>query len=155
MPDIPPHLHERYGVRPPSKLRFVWAALAIATVGFVAVYFVTRFYTTRNAEAALIEWSAITDTRVSLTIQANADDADRWCAVRAQSFDQFDVGFVVIPVSAPAQKVVYDMNTLERPFNVDVVGCAKDPRRIFGPQFPPGVLPPAQDEPGLAPGVWQ
>ena len=78
MPDIPPHLHERYGVRPPSKLRFVWAALAIATVGFVAVYFVSRFYTTRNAEAALIEWSAITDTRVSLTIQANADDADRW-----------------------------------------------------------------------------
>lgn len=155
MPDIPPHLHERYGIRPPSKWRFVWAALAVATLAFVGIYYVARFNATKNAEASIIEWSATSNTQVTLTFDVNAGRGERWCAVRAQAFDQFDVGFVVLPVSPPAQRVTYTMTTLEKPFAVDVVGCDEDPLQLFGPQFPPGVLPPAQTAPGRAPGLWQ
>lgn len=155
MPEIPPHLHERYGIRPPSKWRYLWAALAIATTAFVGIYFVTRFYATRPAEASIIEWSPINDTRITLTFDVNAGDGDRWCAVRAQAFDQYDVGFVVLPVSAAAQQVTYSMTTLEKPFAVDVVGCDAEPTQLRGPQFAPGVLPPAQEAPGRAPGLWQ
>lgn len=155
MPEIPLHLHERYGVRPPSPWRYLWAALAVAAVAFVAVYFVTRFYATRNAEASIIEWSPISATEITLRFDVNEGRAERWCAVRAQSFDQFDVGFAVVPVTAAAQQVTYTMATLERPFAVDVVGCDIDPLQLRGPQFPPGVLPPVQAAPGITPGLWQ
>lgn len=155
MPEIPQHLHERYGIRPPSKLRFLWIALGVATIALVGAYYATRFYATRPVEASIIEWSPLAADRIALTFQVNAGDEDRWCAVRAQDVRQFDVGFVVLPVTAAAQTVTYEMRTLERPFAVDVVGCSSDPTRIRGPQFEPGVLPPAQDLPGRAPGLWQ
>lgn len=155
MLEIPPHLHERYGVRPPSKLRALWVVLSIVAIGSVLTFFMFRFVVTRNAEAALIEWATLENTRVTVTFQVNAESGPRWCAIRAQSFDQFDVGFVVLPVSEAAQKVTYEMNTLAEPFVVDLVGCNTDPFKLRGPQFPPGVLPPAQDAPGRAPGLWQ
>lgn len=155
MLEIPPHLHDRYGIRPPSKFRVFWIALAVLSVGAVLTFFVFRFVATRNAGAALIEWSSLGSTRVSVTFQVNAESGERWCAMRAQSFDQFDVGFAVLPVSAAAQTVTYEMNTLEEPFTVELIGCDTNPFRLRGPQFPPGVLPPAQDAPGRAPGVWQ
>lgn len=155
MLEIPPHLHERYGIRPPSKLRPLWVAMGVLAIGSVLTFFVFRFVATRNAAAALIEWSELGDTRVSVTFQVNAESGERWCAIRAQAFDQFDVGFAVLPVSAAAQTITYEMNTLDAPFAVDLVGCNTDPYKLRGPQFPPGVLPPAQDAPGRAPGVWQ
>ena len=155
MLEIPPHLHERYGIRPPSKFRVLWIAISALSIGAVLTFVVFRFVATRNAEAALIEWSTLGETRISVTFQVNAESGERWCAIRAQTFDQFDVGFAVLPVSAAAQTITYEMNTLAAPFTVDLVGCDTDPFRLRGPQFPPGVLPPAQDAPGRAPGVWQ
>jgi len=155
MPEIPPHLHERYGIRPPSRWHWIGYVAAIAAGAFVAVYFVSRYSATQQASASIIEWAPVDGTSITLTFQANAADRDRFCAVRAQDFDQYDVGFVVLPVSAKAQSVTYIMRTLTKPFAVDVVGCNTDPTEIFGPQFAPGVLPPPQDAPGMAPGVWQ
>ena len=155
MVEIPPHLHERYGIRPQSKFRLLWITLSALTVAAVLTFFVFRFVATRNAEAALIEWSTLGETRVAVTFQVNAESSERWCAIRAQAFDQFDVGFAVLPVSPAAQTITYEMNTLAAPFVVDLVGCHTDPYKLRGPQFPPGVLPPAQDAPGRAPGLWQ
>lgn len=155
VPQIPPHLHERYGIRPTSPWRYLWSGIAVLLVTFVAVYFVARFAATRNAAAAVIAWSFDDNQRVALTIDANPDPSDRWCAVRAQSFDKVDVGFVLLPITAGADRLTYTMQVLARPVSVEVVGCNADPRRIAGPQFDPGVLPPAQAAPGMTPGVWQ
>lgn len=155
MPQIPPHLHDRYGVRPPSRWRWLGYSAAIAAVAFVGGFYVLRFTASQQATAAIIEWAPVGSDSIRLTFQANAETRNRYCAIRAQDFDQFDVGFVVLPVSPEAQTVTYVMRTLSKPFAVDVVGCDTDPTRIFGPQFAPGVLPPAQEAPGFAPGIWQ
>lgn len=124
-------------------------------MAFIGSYYVLRYNATNQASATIIEWAPLDDTSITLTFQANAAAEDRYCAVRAQAFDQYDVGFAIVPVGAQAQSITYVMHTLAKPFAVDVVGCHPDPTKLYGPQFAPGVLPPAQDAPGLAPGVWQ
>ena len=153
--DIPPHLHERYGIRPPSPWR--WVAIAAALVVFVptGIYAASRYVATQQVPFALISWSAVDEHQVRVMWKLDARSERRWCVVRGQDFDHFDVGFAVVPVEAHATQVEYTMTTTERPLAVDVVACDADAYALPGPQFLPGVLPPEQQAPGLTPGVHE
>lgn len=152
--DIPPHLHERYGIRPPSPLRWIALALAAVVALPTGIYAASRYVATQQVPFALISWAALDEHRVHVLWKLDASSKRQWCVVRAQDFDHFDVGFAVVPVSAGVDSVEYELATLERPLAVDIEACDTDPYALPGPQFPPGVRPPAQAAPGLAPGVY-
>lgn len=152
--DIPSHLHARYGIRPPSPWRWVALAAAALVVLPVGLYAASRYVATQQVPYALISWAAERDTRVRVLWQLDAVDERRWCALRAQDFERFDVGFAVVPVPAGATEMSYRLSTTARPTAVDVLDCESDPYALPGPQFPPGVLPPRQPAPGFAPGAY-
>lgn len=152
--DVPPHLHARYGIRPPSPLRWVAVAVALAVGLPTGLYAASRYVATQQVPFALISWASLDAHRVHVLWKLDARSERQWCVIRAQDFDHFDVGFAVVPVAAGTGSVEYELTTLERPLAVDVEACDSDPYALPGPQFPPGVLPPAQIAPGLAPGVY-
>ena len=49
----------------------------------------------------------------------------------------------------------FTLAVLAPPVAVDVRECGSDPYALAGPQFAPGVLPPPQAAPALAPGVYR
>ena len=152
--DIPPHLHARYGIRPPSPWRWVAVAAALLIGVPVLGYAASRYVATQQRPFALISWASLAPTRVEVEWQVQPSDELRWCAIRAQDFDRFDVGYVVVPVEPGRRGGIYVMRTIERPLAVDVVACDTDPYALPGPQFLPGALPPRQVAPGLTPGVY-
>lgn len=151
--DIPPHLHERYGIRPPSPLRWIAVGLALVVAVPTGIYAASRYVSTQQVPFALISWASVDEQHVQLLWKLDPVAKQRWCVLRAQDFDHFDVGFAVVPVAAGVDSVEYEMATLERPLAVDVEACETDPYALPGPQFPPGVRPPVQAAPGLTPGV--
>lgn len=150
--EIPPHLHERYGIRPPNPWRWLAVGAAIVVVAPVLGYAASRYVATQQIPYALISWASTDEHHVRVDWKLDANSGRQWCAVRAQSFDHLDVGFVVVPVTPGRSSVSYVMTTLQRPVAVDVENCTSNPSELLGPQFPPGVLPPQQAAPGLAPG---
>ena len=155
--DIPPHLHERYGIRP----RSAWFVPGVAAVTLLALAFggwvASRYLASKNPPFVLQTWNVSDDTHIDVQLQVSASDQPRWCGIRAQDFDHFDVGYAILPV-APATAttvVTYRMQVLERPTAVDVLDCTAEPLTLPGAQFPPGVKPPEQDAPGRAPGLWR
>ncbi len=151
--DIPPHLHERYGIRPKSPWRWVALGLVLVVAVPSGLYAASRYVDTQRIPFALISWSAESSSRVRVLWKLDAYDRRQWCAVSAQDFDHYDVGFAVVPVPAGVTAVTYTLNVTERPLAVEIADCADSPYDLAGPQFPPGVLPPEQPAPGLAPGV--
>ena len=152
--DIPPHLHERYGITPASRMRWVAAALVAAVAVPTGLYAASRYVATQSAEYSLITWAATSDTDVTVTWKVKPSETRQWCALRAQNFDHFDVGFAVVPVAAGSNEATFVMHTTEHPVAVDVFQCSTDVYALPGASFEPGVQPPAQDLPGLAPGVY-
>ena len=152
--DIPPQLHARYGIRPPSPWRWVAAGAALVVAAPLGVYAAGRYVATQQVPFALISWASLDEHRAHVLWKLDFASARQWCVVRAQSFDHFDVGFAVVPVDAGISSVEYELATLERPLAVDIEACENDPYALPGPQFPPGVRPPAQAAPGLTPGVY-
>ena len=154
--DIPPHLHDRYGIRPRSP----WFIPGLAAVTIAALAFGgwvgSRFLASRNPAFAMQTWTVIDDTHIDLQLEVAASDAPRWCGIRAQDFEHFDVGYVILPVAATEDTVrlTYRMHVLTRPTAIDILDCTPDPLTLAGAQFAPGVLPPAQEQPGRAPGLW-
>jgi len=151
--DVPPHLHERYGVRPPSPLRWVAVGLALVVVVPAGLYAASRYVATQRIPYALISWVPQGEHQARVLWKLDASSDRQWCALRAQDFEHFDVGFAVVPVEPGATSVQYVMATRARPMALDVVACETDPYGLPGPQFPPGVRPPDQPAPGYAPGV--
>lgn len=151
--DIPPHLHDRYGIKPPSPWRWVaWALAALIAVP-VGVYAASRYIATQSQPYALMRWASHDDGRaVDVSFRTDAYATRMWCVLRAQDFDHRDVGFAVVRIDAGVTDMEYRLATLARPTAVDVVTCGTDPYALPGPQFAPGVLPPAQVAPGVAPG---
>ena len=151
--EIPPHLHARYGIRPKSPWR--WVGLGVVLVFAVpsGLYAASRYVATQRIPFALISWSAESSSSVHVLWKLDANGQRQWCALSAQDFDHYDVGFAVVPVPVGATSMTYDLNVTERPLAVEIAGCANSPYDLAGPQFPPGVLPPAQPTPGFAPGI--
>lgn len=153
--DIPPHLHARYGITPPSRWR--WLAWALVAAFFVPVltYAASRYVATQSATYTVYSWavSAHGDS-VRVTVHTSSAPQRQWCAIRAQDVRHFDVGFAVLPIAGRATSTTFTMATLAPPLAVDVLDCRGDPYALPGPQFAPGVRPPAQPAPALAPGVY-
>jgi hypothetical protein len=151
--DVPQHLHGRYGVRPPSPLRWIAVGLALVVAVPALVYSAGRYVATQRIPFALISWGSLDDQHVRVFWKLDPGRERQWCVLRAQDFNHFDVGFAVVPVESGVASVEYVLQTRERPMAVDVDACGTDPYDLPGPQFPPGVLPPPQSAPGFAPGV--
>lgn len=152
--DIPPHLHDRYGIRPASPWRWVAVACALVLTVPIGIYAAGRYVATQQVPFALISWASRDDTHISVVWRFDATAERRWCAIRAQDFDHYDLGFAVVPIAAGATQQQYLLHTTAHPLAVDIVGCTADPFTLAGPQFRPGVLPPKQTAPGLTPGVY-
>ena len=150
--DIPLHLHDRYGVRPVPLWQKVAAIAAVVVAVPTLVYAASRYVASQQRPFALIRWSA-SDSNVDVTWRLDPRAEPIWCAIRAQDFEHFDVGFAVVPVAAGAEEATYALRVTTRPIAVDVIACEADPYVIPGAQFRPGELPPAQADPGRAPGV--
>mgnify|MGYP006277721491 CR=1 FL=1 len=146
--DLPPHLQARYGVG-----RRPWGAYAIAGLliaGFLAALALVAYNVlSPNIQPKLLAWKVMSPDHVDVTFEVRrpAED-DVYCVIRAQDESQADVGYAVVelPAGTPYEQQVYPLRTLAPAYVVDVLGCQAGgpPQRVPPPQFPPGVVPPAQ-----------
>ena len=152
--DIPPHLHDRYGITPPSPWRWVaWAAAALVVIP-TGIYAASRYVVTQSAPYTLTQWAARPDgLAVDVTFSIQSSPVTRWCSIRAQNIKRFDVGFAVLRVPPGIDGGRATLTTLSSPIAVTLVDCDTDPYSLPGPQFAPGVRPPVQAAPLLTPGV--
>lgn len=152
--DIPPHLHARYGITPPSPWRWVAWGAAVVVIAPVLLYAASRYVASQSTTATLSRWSQATPTLVRAVLHIDASAETRWCTIEAQDFNHVDVGFALLPVRGAVTRIPFDLAVLTPPVAVDVRECGTDPYALQGAQFPPGALPPAQAAPALAPGVY-
>lgn len=143
-------MRARYGLdRRPIGRSIGVAAVICVFIG--ALIFVARGLTASNeTQTRLIEWNAVAPDRVDVTFQVVNDRAtDVVCVVRAQDENRIDVGYATVTVPAGSSDDViittYALRTLAPAYTAELLGCAAGQGpRVPGPQFPPGVVPPAQ-----------
>ena len=148
--EIPPHLHERYGIH---KKRIPFAMLATAFV--ILTLFVYTILIQDRVNIRLISWSS-TETSVTLNWRFEGEIQNKmWCLLEAQDADRFDIGFAFIELDSSSSNATFPhtVNTTENTFAVLAPVCNEDITRLPGSYFKPGVLPPAQLPPLYAP--WQ
>jgi hypothetical protein len=141
-------MQERYGLdrRPVGR----WAATGVVVIAFVAVLaWVSVAITGSAVQARLISWDAAAPDHVSVTFEIERRDpaAEVDCVVRAQDQSRIDVGYatVVIPGGTAQVSTTYALRTLAPAYTTELLGCAVgEAPRVPPPQFPPGVVPPAQ-----------
>jgi Domain of unknown function (DUF4307) len=144
---LSPAMQERYGLagRPLGRRIAVTLILA-AFVG--ALVFVTFGLTCNPVQSRLIAWDDVAADRVDMTIQVRRLEADEvTCVLRAQDVNRIDVGYaeVVIPAGEPQLLLDYALRTIAPAYTAELLGCAVGgPPAVPPPQFPPGVVPPAQ-----------
>ena len=153
--DIPVQLHARYGIRPPSRWRWLGWALAALVVLPIGTYAASRYVVTQSATYSLSSWSwQARSHSATATLRTTASIDVQWCAIRAQDFDRFDVGYAVVRVPRAAMNTSFRLALLAEPVIIEVVDCASDPYSLPGPQFRPGLQAPVQRPPALTPGVY-
>lgn len=154
MAEIPEHLNSRYGIKPHSRSRRIVRLFGygIAIAALVFIYLIER---PTKVTHQLVGFTVNSDTSVSVRweiFRGNLDTA--FCAVRAQNDQRIDVGYAIVEVKGgPSLATMsYDLATESRAVLAEVLGCGptKD-LRVPPPDFPPGVKPPAQLQPGVAP----
>jgi Domain of unknown function (DUF4307) len=149
-------MRERYGMdrRPTAgaALSVLLALAFIATLGWVT------WSTTRGGvQADLRSWRAYPDHVDVVVAVSTASPGAVTCVIRAQDRTRADVGYanVTLPSALEPTTVTYRLHTIVPAYVVEVLGCAVGQApRVTGPQFPPGVVPPAQPwaEAGSSPG---
>lgn len=145
---LSPELQARYGVGKRSPWAVAWAALVIAV--FVGAFgFVAYQLAAPKVDGKLLAWDDSAADHVLVTFEvARPDGEAAYCALRAQDSSRVDVGYAVVEVPAGEGYVQqsYALRTLAPAFIVELLGCGDEnpPARVPPPQFPPGVVPPAQ-----------
>ena len=79
-----------------------------------------------------------------------------YCVLRAQDQRKTDVGYATLTLPAGEKRfdVTYGLKTESRAVLAQILGCSNTlPVRVPPPNFPPGVVIPAQDPPGVAPSA--
>ena len=140
-------MRERYGLdRSPVGRRIAVLLLAVAFAGVLV--FVFFGVTSNPVDARLVAWDDVAPDRVDITISVKRPaDAEVTCVLRAQDANRIDLGYatVVLPPGEPELLVDYSMRTIAPAYTAELLGCAVDgPPSVPPPQFPPGVVPPAQ-----------
>lgn len=153
---VPPHLYDRYGIRPRRTFLISTLASISLLVAGGLLWFIGSSLSS-GGDIALVQWKeiGINQVQVRWTVQ-RADNEPVTCIIRVQDRDRFDVGYAVGRVR----------NTLARPdltvtiatrgeiYAVDTPTCVVgDGANLVGSHFRPGLLPPAQTG-GLA-APWQ
>lgn len=141
---LSPAMVERYGLGHRSITgRIITYTLAVAfalVLGFVA-YQVTRPAT----DVTLISWTVVGPDRVDVTFRVHTpSDEPVSCVIRAQDASRADVGYATVEVTPVdgAATSTYRLRTAIPAYTAEVLGCGAT--AVPGPQFPSGVVPPAQ-----------
>ena len=140
-------MQERYGLnRSPIGRRIGVFALAVTFAGVLV--FVFFGVTSNPVDSRLVAWDDVAPDRVNITISVKRPaDAEVTCVLRAQDANRIDLGYatVVLPPGEAELFVDYSLRTIAPAYTAELLGCAIDgPPAVPPPQFPPGVVPPAQ-----------
>lgn len=145
---LSPEMQVRYGMdrRPIGRYIVVGLLIVAFTVGVV---FVWMNLTADRVQFRLLAWSEVSPERVDVTFEVRAPaTVDALCVVRAQDSQRIDLGYAKVPVPAgEAYRLVeYRLRTVAPAYAAEVLECVAsgDQLRVPGPQFPPGIAPPAQ-----------
>lgn len=139
-------MRERYGM---DRRPTAGAALTLLLVlAFIAALGWVTWSTTRGGvQADLQSWQAYPDhVDVVVTVSTGSPGAVT-CVIRAQDRTRADVGYASLrlPSALEPTTVTYRLRTIVPAYVVEVLGCAVGQApRVTGPQFPAGVVPPAQ-----------
>ena len=144
---LSPAMVQRYGLdrRPWGTWILGGALIAVFAAALVFVGFSITRSTGGNE---LLTWEVRSPEHVTVTfaVRRRAGEALE-CAIRAQDRTNVDVAYAVVEVPAGANSLqqVTELRTLTVPDVVEVLGCApRGELSVLRPQFPPGVVPPAQ-----------
>jgi hypothetical protein len=144
---LSPAMVERYGLdqRPWGS----WILGGILIVVFTAaLVFVGISITRDSGSSELLAWEVRSQEHVTVTFSVQRREGQELeCAIRAQDRTNVDVAYAIVTVPAGPASVqqVTELRTLTFPDVVEVLGCAPPGElSVMGPQFPPGVVPPAQ-----------
>lgn len=140
-------MQERYGLdRSPVGRRIAVLALAVVFAGVLV--FVFFGVTSNPVDSRLVAWDDVAPDRVDITVSVKRPaDAEVTCVLRAQDINRIDLGYatVVLPPGEAELLVDYSMRTIAPAYTAELLGCSVDgPPSVPPPQFPPGVVPPAQ-----------
>lgn len=145
---LPGDLQARYGVG-----RRPWLALTAGIIGIVAfvvaLAFVTLNLLSPKVTFQVLAWRDIAPDRVDITFEVRRSaEWDVYCVLRAQDESRADVAYTVVPIprGTSYEQVTYSLRTIAPAYIVEVLACeaGAPPERVVPPQFPPGVVPPAQ-----------
>ena len=152
--DLSPAMKERYGIRPRSRPLMIATAVGVAVL-MGLVFWAGWKLANPPVQARLLTYRIVSDTRTDVTWEVQrAADATVYCVVRARDAQRRDVGYATVTVLAGADyaQPTYELTTLRKPATTELLGCGTDPNPIVDlPAFGPGVLPPPQAPPGVAP----
>lgn len=130
-------------------------ALLGSVLAAALVVFAYVVSTSPTVNFSLTAFEVVSDTSVRVTWQVSREpDTVSYCVLRAQNDQRQDVGYATVTVAAgPGQaQVTYHLTTESRAILAEVLACSNRPTmRVAAPNFPPGVNPPEQVPPGVAP----
>jgi hypothetical protein len=145
-------MRERYGIKQRSKasIAAIVAALVVVVLAIVGLAFTMG---TDRVQSRLLAWDIVSDDRVDVTFEVRPpDNRSVLCVVRAQDSTRTDVGYATVEIAGgnDYQLVTYPLHTLIPAYTVELLGCGiPGAFDVIGPQFPPGVVPPAQPWAGV------
>lgn len=152
--ELPDHIKARYGVNSvaaPGRL----AGIGVSAVVAAAILFAIVQMRSGEVASQLLSFTVNGRTSVSVTWEiSRAENAVTYCAIRAQDEAKTDVGYAIVEVPGGAgyTNFSYDLTTESLAVVAEVLGCgATSDLRVPPAQFPPGINPPVQKAPGVAP----
>ena len=153
---VPPHLHDRYNIKPRPILAWSLSAIVAAAVVLGGLWQIGDGLVS-GGRTALVGWEETSPTSVSVVWSINRpDNSPVYCVARVQDADRFDVGYAAFWISETGPTATYRLvlNTVGDNFSVPNPVCeAQGFENLPGPHFRPGILPPAQSGNLTAP--WQ
>lgn len=144
--DLSPQMRERYGLERRNRSTTVLIAAVMGTF-IVVLAWVTFGIGTSGLQHRLLAWTVISPTQVDITYEVRPpSDRTAYCVLRAQDSTRTDVGYAVVelPTGSDYVRITTPLTTLIPAYTVEILDCGLDePPQVNGPQFPPGVIPPA------------
>lgn len=144
---LSPEMQARYGMD--HRSWGTWILAGVLIVAFAAAFvFVSANVTAAPIEVDTIGWDESAPDHVDVDFAVTRPGGrEVECAIRAQDATHIDVGYAVMTIPAGPERVheTYPLAIIAKSANAEVLGCATPGElHVTGPQFPPGVVPPAQ-----------
>ena len=152
----PEHIRERYGVRSRRQRRLAVIGLAFATIAAAIAAQPAWRASREQGVLSMSSFRVIDAQRTAVNFRYQSKSTTFTCAVRAQDTNRADVAFAYLVLRPGASRSwTYTFATRVRASSAEVLGCCAgtSAARLPTPQFPPGVKPPQQPKPGIAPRV--